>query len=84
MIQINGTGGAWLWLDSSGSLSTDLGGTTIRTSTVIDVNTWNHAALTYDITTSEVNIYLNGEREATETITMESCNGDLILGSNNA
>jgi hypothetical protein len=29
-------------------------------------------------------IYLNGEREATETITMESCNGDLILGSNNA
>lgn len=80
----DGTGGAWLWLDSSGSLSTDLGGTTIRTSTVIDVNTWNHAALTYDITTSEVNIYLNGEREATETITMESCNGDLILGSNNA
>ena len=27
---------------------------------------------------------MNGEREATETITMESCNGDLILGSNNA
>jgi len=73
-------GRAWLYLNASGQLSSDLGGATLTISSTVSTGEWHHAALVYD--GADLNIYLDGVLEGRAARTMESSNGVLLIGAN--
>ena len=79
--QGNGSKGrVWLGISDTGRVYTWLGGV-LNGTTVISAGVWHHAAVVYDQTDSTLKLYLDGELEANEVRTMESGDGDLILGA---
>lgn len=80
--QINGTGTgrSWFGIGTGGRLSTYLGGTYVPSASTLTPGQWHHAALSYDGTT--LNLYLDGQLEASESKTMESSNGEMLIGAN--
>ncbi|MCP4992836.1 MAG: LamG domain-containing protein, partial [Gammaproteobacteria bacterium] len=76
-----GTGRTWLGVRSNGQLFTSLGGSRLDSSTVtVTPGQWQHAAVTYDGTT--LSLYLDGVLVNSEARTMESSDGDFLLGIN--
>ncbi len=80
----NGDGGqgrSLIYVDSScgGQASTFLGGTELCAGTMRS-GVWYHLAVSYDATTGETNLYVDGSLKATDTRTIEPANGDLLLG----
>jgi hypothetical protein len=73
-------GRVWLGV-RYGVLYTWLGGSLLG-NTVLSTDTWHHAAVVYDQDSGILSLYLNGKLEASETRTMDSSDGDLVLGAN--
>ncbi|MCP5010552.1 MAG: BspA family leucine-rich repeat surface protein, partial [Aestuariibacter sp.] len=81
--QQNGTGSGYNWLgvQNNGQLYTFLGGSRLDSSTVtVTPGQWQHAVVTYDGTT--LSLYLDGVLVNSEARTMESSDGDFLLGIN--
>lgn len=74
----SGTGRSWLYVNTSGTLATSLGGSEIASSVTVGGNEWHHAAVTYD--GSAVTLYLNGQVANGAAVTPEASNGDLLFG----
>ncbi len=74
----SGTGRAWLYLDSDGTLRTTLEGGALASTNAVTANSWHHAAVTYDGTT--VRLYLDGNLENWVDKTVEASDGNLWLG----
>ena len=73
----NGPGRVWLTINSTGRLSSFLGGSDLAGTTVVSLNSWHHAALTYDGT---LRLYLDGNLEASAVKAVEASEGELWLG----
>ena len=78
----NGTGRTWLGVKSSGTLYTWLGGSNLEGSTVISEGQWHHAAVSYAKDSSTLSLYLDGVLVASDVRSIESSEGDLVLGIN--
>ncbi|WDE00295.1 LamG-like jellyroll fold domain-containing protein [Thalassomonas actiniarum] len=77
----SGTGRTIFGVTTSGKIYCFLGGSSSETISTVIPNTWNHVAVTFDIATSTLSLYLNGKMEAQSTNPMEKSLGDLILGA---
>jgi hypothetical protein len=75
-----GTGRSWLYVDSSGHLYTNLGGTTTNGITPLYTDVWYHGVVVKSGTS--ISLYLDGSLEAISTRTVESTIGLTMLGTN--
>lgn len=82
MAQVNGSSssiGRTYFRIANGKLETYLGGSKITGTTSLSTDEWYHVALTYDGTT--LKLYLNGLLELSKTMTIPTCDGDLVIGA---
>jgi hypothetical protein len=77
---LDGTGRSWLYIDSSGHLYTNLGGTTTNGITPLSAGLWYHGVVVKSGTS--ISLYLNGSLEAISTSTVESTTGLTMFGTN--
>ncbi|MEO0684567.1 MAG: LamG domain-containing protein, partial [Cyanobacteria bacterium J06649_11] len=76
----NGSGLAWLsYQSSSGKLRSSIGGSNLLSENTVTTGVWHHAAVVYDGAT--LYLYLDGNQEASDVRTLESSDGELILGN---
>lgn len=76
-----GTGRSWLYYNTStGTLGANLNGTFLDSTVTPSVGVWYHIAMVHD--GSVLSLYLNGELKASETWSVESADGNFILGAN--
>ncbi|MDM8564109.1 PA14 domain-containing protein [Candidatus Halobeggiatoa sp. HSG11] len=81
--QMDGTGEGRNWLsykNSTGTLISFLGGSLLNGTTTLNTGNWYHVALVYDGVT--LSLYLDGELENSVNRTLESADGNLLLGIN--
>ena len=76
---LNGTGRTWLGLNPDGTLYTALGGSGVASPQGITPGQWHYAAVTYDGAT--LNLYVDGQLANSSARTMESSDGDLLIGA---
>ncbi|MBV6627277.1 MAG: DUF4114 domain-containing protein [Rivularia sp. (in: Bacteria)] len=75
-----GTGRSWLFYhNDSETLGTFLGGSNLFTQNTVSKGVWHHAAVVYDGTT--LYLYLDGKQEASNVRSLESSDGDFIVGN---
>ncbi|MBK9051468.1 MAG: hypothetical protein IPL78_11290 [Chloroflexi bacterium] len=72
------TGRTWLGLNTNGTLNSYLGNSILNSVTAVALNTWHHAAVTYDGVT--LRLYLDGVLEAQSVRTIEASDGSVWLG----
>ena len=80
-----GTNRMWLGIDAEGQeqITTNLGGTTIRSGVPVDVNRWYHAVVT--VKGTALKLYVNGRLRKSAAATVEACtvsapSGDFNIG----
>jgi beta-lactamase superfamily II metal-dependent hydrolase len=80
ILRQNGTNGrAWLYRDSSGHLSTFIGGSKTTSTGTIPTGTWTHVAVVYDGT--NVQLYLNGVADGSPVArTGENSTANMYVG----
>lgn len=73
----------WLTLDQDGLLL-GIDGTIFATNNLWSAGRWYHVAATYDLTTSEVRLYVDGEQELVQVTSVELAPNEepLYLGTN--
>ncbi|WP_346839595.1 LamG-like jellyroll fold domain-containing protein [Microbulbifer sp. SAOS-129_SWC] len=81
-LDLSGSGRTLLGIQSDGTVFTRMGGTLLNGATVLEADTWHHAAVSFDQATSTVRLYLDGELEAEDVRSAGSSFGDLVLGVN--
>ncbi len=77
----SGTGRVWLGQYANGQLYTSLGGADLAGTQIPTINEWHHGAVVYEQDT--LYLYLDGELVNSSQISMESNDGDVILGREN-
>ena len=76
----NGIGHTWLSITKDGKVATSLGGKDIESKKNVKFQQWTSVAISYD--GELLKLYLNGRLEKNKTISLESCQGAMILGAN--
>ncbi|MGB0430270.1 MAG: LamG-like jellyroll fold domain-containing protein, partial [Bacteroidia bacterium] len=74
----SGTGRTFIAIASNGLLKCNINGAGIQSTNTVQLNQWNHVVITY--LSGEVNMYLNGNLEKTQSETAESATGQWQLG----
>lgn len=78
----SGTGRSILGVYPNGHFFSYLGGSKLEGSTVAQKGQWHHVAVSYQVATRTLSLYVDGKFEAKSTRSLESCAGDLLLGVN--
>ncbi|MFY0673377.1 MAG: T9SS type A sorting domain-containing protein [Bacteroidia bacterium] len=73
-----GTGRTFIAISASGYLKCNLNGAGIQSTNKVIKDQWTHATITYNA--GEVNMYLNGVLEKTQSETAESATGRWVIG----
>ena len=74
----SGTGYAWLFIDPSGKVATNLGGVNLFGTQTAALNQWHHVAVNYDGTT--VSLYLDGQLENSNNLVISANDGEMLIG----
>lgn len=72
-----------LFIKPSGMLQTNITGNKFLSDVSVTLGEWQHIAMTYEIQSQQLSVYLDGELVISEVDTMPDAYGDLVWGSNN-
>jgi len=76
-----GTGRSWIYGNTNDTWSSYIGGSLRDSGVSIKKNEWQHVAIVFDKTASTWQFYVNGEKANNGSVTVESADGNWLIGA---